>query len=66
MLPACGYGTVLVKQVDPVVNGEVGSPHQSIPARLPKLVGARTRSLALLVRGGYADKPEMIAAHSRR
>ena len=61
--------TVPVSQVDLVVNGEivestsVGAPGTeasgswSIPLK-------RSSWLALLVRGKYADKPEMIAAHS--
>jgi hypothetical protein len=59
--------TVPVKQVDLVVNGEV---RESVPVNQAQAAGVwsvqvdRSAWLALLVRGGYPDKPEMIAAHS--
>ena len=59
--------TVPIKQVDLVVNGEV---RQSATVEDNQAGGSwtvpvdRSAWLALLVRGGYADKPEMIAAHS--
>ena len=59
--------TVPVTRVDLVVNGEI---RQSSPAGPDQANGSwsvkvdRSSWIALLVRGQYADQPEMIAAHS--
>jgi hypothetical protein len=59
--------TVPITRVELVVNGEV---RESVAAGPHDASGhwsfrvERSSWLALLVRGGYADKPEMIAAHS--
>lgn len=59
--------TVPVSQVDLIVNGEV---RQSAAVQGERAAGSwslkveRSAWLALLVRGGYPDKPPMIAAHS--
>jgi len=59
--------TVPMTRVELVVNGEI---RESVAAAPWQAAGAwrvampRSGWLALLIRGGYADKPEMIAAHS--
>ena len=59
--------TVPIRQVDLVVNGEI---RETCLVKNDQAAGNwsihvdHSSWLALLVRGGYADKPEMIAAHS--
>jgi hypothetical protein len=59
--------TIPIKQVDLVVNGEI---RESAVVEGDRAAGSwsvrvdRGSWLGLLVRGGYDDKPEMIAAHS--
>jgi len=59
--------TVPARQVDLVVNGEIRESsliEEFQSAGSWSLKVDRSSWLALLVRGGYPDKPEMIAAHS--
>ena len=59
--------TVPVSRVELVVNGEIRESLEVNPSQACGFWSVkveRSAWLALLVRGGYADKPEIIAAHS--
>jgi hypothetical protein len=59
--------TVPIRKVELVINGEIQESQTVGPERGSgawKVKINRSSWVALLVRGGYSDKPEMIAAHS--